>query len=173
MENEASGDQSYVSYVLMKKKLNLKDQMPVCTEKQAERMLSRSNNILEEVDIGCNVLIPIPQVDHGKGDPKNIMTIVHDKTDKGYRLDTKHGIMLGSYTKNQFELTDSLYLEPSDISIENFISLRRAVKADSLFEGQGFLKCGCCGKNRCETNRCACRKAGQMCNSPNLACKNK
>jgi hypothetical protein len=29
---------------------------------------------------------------------------------------------------------------------------------------------------RCETNRCACRKAGQMCNSrchPNLACKNK
>jgi hypothetical protein len=28
MENEASGDQSYVSYVLMKKKLNLKDQMP-------------------------------------------------------------------------------------------------------------------------------------------------
>jgi hypothetical protein len=39
-----------------------------------------------------------------------------------------------------------------------------------------FLKCGCCGKNRCETNICACRKAGQMCNSrchPNLACKNK
>lgn len=104
------------------------------------------------------------------------MAIVHEKTDKGYRLATKHGILLGSYTRNQFELTDSLFLGPSDISIENFISLRRAVKADSLFEGQGFLKCGCCGKNRCETNRCACRKAGQMCNSrchPNLACKNK
>jgi hypothetical protein len=52
-------------------------------------------------------------------------------------------------------------LGPSDISIGHFISLRRAVKADSLFEGQGFLKCGCCGKNRCETNRCACRKAGK------------
>jgi hypothetical protein len=37
-------------------------------------------------------------------------------------------------------------LGPSDISIGHFISLRRAVKADSLFEGQGFLKCGCCGK---------------------------
>jgi hypothetical protein len=36
-------------------------------------MLSRSNNILEEIDIGCNVLIPIPQVDRGKGDPKNII----------------------------------------------------------------------------------------------------
>ena len=139
-------------------------------------MLSRSNNILEEIDIGCNVLIPIPQVDRGKGDPKNIMAIVHEKPDKGYRLATKHGILLGSYTRNQFELTDSLFWGPSDISIENCISLRRAVKADSLFEGQGFLKCGCCGKSRCETNRCACRKAGQMCNSrcrSNLACKNK
>jgi hypothetical protein len=68
----------------------------VCSEKQAERMLSRSNNILEEVDIGCNVLIPIPQVDRGKGDPKNIMAIVHEKTYKGYRLTTKQGIILGS-----------------------------------------------------------------------------
>jgi len=83
---------------------------------------------------------------------------VHEKTDKGYRLATKHGILLGSYTRNQFELTDSLYLGPSDISIEHFISLRRAVKADSLFEGQAFFKCGCCGKSRCETNRCACRR---------------
>jgi hypothetical protein len=45
-------------------------------------------------------------------------------------------------------------LEKGDISIENFISLRHAVKVDSLFEGQGFLKCGCCGKNKCETNTC-------------------
>jgi hypothetical protein len=70
------------------------------------------------------------------------MTIVHEKTDKGCRLATKHGILLGSYTRNRFELTDSLYLEPSDISIENCISLRRDVKADSLFQGQGFLICG-------------------------------
>jgi hypothetical protein len=66
MVKKVSGDQSYVSYVLMKNKLNLKDQMPQSVpKKQAERMLSRSNNILEEVDIGCNVLIPIPQVDRG------------------------------------------------------------------------------------------------------------
>ena len=50
------------------------------------------------------------------------------------------------------------------------------VKKASGDQSYGFLKCGCCGKNRCETNRCACRKAGQMCNSrchPNVACKNK
>ena len=62
------------------------------------------------------------------------------------------------------------------ICTDNFISLRRTLKADSLFEGQWFLKCWCYGKNRCEKNRYASGKAGQMCNSrchPNLSCKNK
>ncbi|XP_071137214.1 uncharacterized protein [Mytilus edulis] len=144
--------------------------------KLAKRMLSRSNRVLEEVDIGCNVVIPIPVVDRGKGDPRNIMAIVHGKSEKGYRLAIKHGILLGSYTRNQFEPTDSLFLSPSAVSIENFISFRQAVKLSSICDGQGFLKCGCSGKNRCEQNRCACRKAGQLCNSrchPNLSCKNK
>jgi hypothetical protein len=53
---------------------------------------------------------------------------------------------------------------------------KQMVKKASGDQSYGFLKCGCYGKNRCETNRCACRKAGQMCNSrchPNLAGKNK
>ena len=104
------------------------------------------------------------------------MAVVHEKSDKGYRLATKHGILLGSYTRNQFEPTHALFLFPSEISADNFISFRQAVKLSSICEEQGFLKCGCSGKNRCEQNRCACRKAGQICNSrchPNLTCKNK
>ena len=138
---KTNGEEGFGRSVLCfnEKKIELeRSNATVCSEKQAGRMLSRSNDILEEVDIGCNVLIPIPQVVRGNGDPKNIMAIVNEKTDKEYRLATKHGILLGSYTRNQFELTASLFLEPSDISIENCISLRRAVKADSLFEGQGF-----------------------------------
>jgi hypothetical protein len=51
MVKKASGDPSYVSYVLMKKQIELeRSNATVCTEKQAERMLSRSNNILEEVE---------------------------------------------------------------------------------------------------------------------------
>lgn len=145
-------------------------------EKQASRMLNRSNKVLDEVEIGCSVVIPIPIVDRGKGDPRNIMAVVHEKSEKGYRLATKHGILLGSYTRNQFEPTDTLFLCPSDILSDNFISFRQAVKLSSICDGQGFMKCGCSGKNRCEQNRCACRKAGQMCNSrchPNLTCKNK
>ncbi|XP_063417383.1 uncharacterized protein LOC134699916 [Mytilus trossulus] len=144
--------------------------------KQANCMLSRSNRVLEKVDIGCNVVIPIPVVDRGKGDPRNIMAIVNGKSENGYRLATKHGILLGSYSRNQFKPTDSLFLSPSAVSIENLIYFRQAVKLSFICDGQGFLKCGCSGKNRCEQKRCACRKAGQLCNSryqSNLSCKNK
>ena len=112
----------------------------------------------------------------GKGDHKNIMTVVQSKTEKGYRLATKQGILLGSYTRNQFEPTYSLFLKPSNILADNIISFRQAVRLNSICDGQGFQKCGCSGKNRCEQNRCACRKAGKLCNSrchPNLSCKNK
>ena len=136
-------------------------------------MLDRSNKVLDEVEIGCNVVVPIPNVDRGKGNPKNIMAVVQSKTEKGYRL---QGILLGSYMRNQFEPTDSLFLKPSDILADNFISFRQAVRLNSICDGQGFQKCGCSGKNHCEQNRCACRKAGKLCNRrchSNLSCKNK
>ena len=91
-------------------------------EKQATRMLDRSNKVLDEVEIGCNIVVPIHNVDRGKGDPKNIMAVVLSKTEKSYRLATKQGILLGSYTRNQFEPTDSLFLKPSDILVDNLIS---------------------------------------------------
>ena len=104
------------------------------------------------------------------------MAVVQSKTEKGYRLATKQGILLGSYTRNQFEPTDSLFLKPSDILADNFISFRQAVKLNSICDGQEFQKCGCSSKNRCEQNRCACRKAGTLYNSrchPNMSCKHK
>ena len=113
-------------------------------------MLDCSNKVLDKVEIGCNVVVPIPNVDRGKGDPKNIMAMVQIKTEKGYRLATKQGILLGSYTRNQFEPSDSLFLKPSDILADNFISFRQAVRLNSICDGQGFQKCGCSSKHRCE-----------------------
>jgi hypothetical protein len=87
------------------------------------------------------------------------MAVVQSNTEKGYRLATKQGILLGSYTRNQFEPIDSLFLKPSNILADNFILFRQAVRWNSICDGQGFQKCGCSGKDRCEQNRCACRKA--------------
>jgi hypothetical protein len=104
------------------------------------------------------------------------MAVVQSNTEKGYRMATKQGILLGAYTRNQFEHTDSLFLRPSNILADNFILFRQAVRLNSICDGQGIQKCGCSDKNRCEQDRCACRKAGTLCNSSchlNLSCKNK
>jgi hypothetical protein len=40
--------------------------------RQANRMRNLSERILTEVEVGKNILIPIPIVDRGKGDPRNL-----------------------------------------------------------------------------------------------------
>ena len=42
-------------------------------------MRNRSKKFLTEVEIGQNVLIPIPDVDRGKGDPRNVMAVVAER----------------------------------------------------------------------------------------------
>jgi hypothetical protein len=54
-----------------------------------------NNVILTEVEIGQNVLIPIPNVDRGKGDPRNLMAVVTERVHNGYKpnlLQTEHFI---------------------------------------------------------------------------------
>jgi hypothetical protein len=54
-----------------------------------------------EVEIGQNVLIPIPNVDRGKGDPRNVMAVEAERVHNGYKLGTSGGMLLGSYTRSQ------------------------------------------------------------------------
>ena len=81
-------------------------------------MRNRSEKFLTEVQIGQNVLIPIPNVDRGKGDPRNVMAVVTERVHNGYKLGTSGGMLLGSYTSNQFELSDSLIGESRKRTIE-------------------------------------------------------
>ena len=76
------------------------------------RMLGRSNKVLDEVEVGCNIVVPFPNVDRGKGDSKNIVAVVQSKTEKGYRMATKHDILLISYMRNQFEPTRVYFFSP-------------------------------------------------------------
>jgi hypothetical protein len=56
-------------------------------------MVSSSNQMLRPIDIEDNVTIPIPNVDKGRGDPRNILCIVtHFCSDtKRYKLGILHG----------------------------------------------------------------------------------
>jgi hypothetical protein len=41
-------------------------------ERQADKMVARSNQVLQPVTVGNNVTLPVPSVDRGRGDPKDL-----------------------------------------------------------------------------------------------------
>ena len=69
---------------------------------------------------------------------------------------------------NGYKLSDSQCLDKETVDKTSAMSLRNAVRSISVCGGQGKL--------RCNTKRCACKKAAVLCNSrchPNIACNNK
>ena len=145
--------------------------------KQAERMVKRSRVEHAAGNPGDNVTIPLPLVDRGRGDPRNIMGIILDRDDNDmYRIAVRSGILKGKYSRNQFDLCTQILLTNDDVSQDKEIALRSAVQVESKFGGQGFVKCNCSGAKRCASNRCKCFQAHVKCNSrchTALACTNK
>ncbi|KAF2897346.1 hypothetical protein ILUMI_08841, partial [Ignelater luminosus] len=60
--------------------------------KQAKKMKATSDKSHPPANIGDNVTIPIPDVDKGKGDLRNIIGVILQTNDEGfYKVGTKHG----------------------------------------------------------------------------------
>ena len=145
--------------------------------RQAQRMIKRSRLEHAPGNPGDNVTVPIPLVDRGRGDPRNIMGVIIDRDSNDlYRIAVRGGMLQGKYARNQFDLCTQILLTREDVSEDSDIGLRRAVQLESKCGGQGFVKCNCSGANRCSSNRCKCFKAKVKCNSrchTSLACDNK
>ena len=47
-------------------------------ERQADKIVAGSNHVLQPVTMGNNVTLPVPSVDRGRGDPRNLMCVVTD-----------------------------------------------------------------------------------------------
>ena len=75
---------------------------------------------------GDNVTIPIPFVDRGKGDHRNIMGVIVDR----------EGILKGCYSRNQFDLCTQQLHSVEDISRDYEVGLRQAVQSESRCGGQ-------------------------------------
>lgn len=145
--------------------------------KQAERMVKRSRTINVAGNPGDNVTIPIPLVDRGRGDSRNIMGVIVDRDNNDlYVISVRAGILKGKYSRNQFDLCTQKLLTHSDVSQDQEVGLRSAVQYESRCGGQGFVRCNCSGASRCTTNRCKCFKLKVKCNSrchSSLSCENK
>ena len=149
------------------------------TTNQAERMLKRSRTNLMAADKSDSVMIPIPLVDRGRGDPRNIIAIVLNRNENDmYKLGVRKGVLKGRYSRNQFDVCQEHFLSEESVDFTKTLSLREAVISESLGGGQGFIKCNCLGEKgrKCATNKCKCFKNKLKCNSRchgSLTCKNK
>ena len=139
--------------------------------KQAQRMTKRSRLQFVPGNVGDTVTIPIPLVDRGRGDPRNILGVIVDRNENDmYKIVVKGGILNVRFARNQFDVCSQTLLTEQDVSQEQEISLRNAVQFESNCGGQGYAKCNCSGSGRCLTNRCKCFKAKVQCNSRCHAC---
>lgn len=107
-------------------------------------------------------MIPIPDVDRGRGDHRQLLGVVMFEEGGFYKLGTRHGVLNCAYTRNQFSSCENNFLSVEDVPDEE-IPLRTAANLSSIGSGQGFFKCFCKGK--CNSNKCKCKKAGVQCNS--------
>lgn len=145
---------------------------------QAERMVKRSRIEHKPGDIGDNVTIPIPLVDRGRGDPRNIMGVIIERDENDlYRIAVRAGVLSEKYSRNQFDVCVQKLFKMSDICQDKQVGLRAAVKTESKCGGQGFAKCNCAANSkRCSSNKCKCFRLKLKCNSRchgSLCCDNK
>ena len=69
-----------------------------------------------------------------------------------YKIAVKYGVLIGDYSRSQFDLCPQKLLTMNDENTESMISLREAVVRQSASGGQGFVKCNCSGTKKCTTN---------------------
>ncbi|XP_037779415.1 SCAN domain-containing protein 3-like [Penaeus monodon] len=114
---------------------------------QAERMVKRSRLDFKVGEPGDNVAVPIPAVDRGRGDPRNILGVIvnRDLDNDQYKIAVKSGVLKGQYSRNQFDLCPQRLLTEDDVNQDTAVSLREAVIAQSACGGQGFTRCNCSG----------------------------
>ena len=106
-------------------------------ETQAVQMLKRSKRTLAPAEYGDNIALPVPAVDRGKCNPKNMLGVIIAKTaENNYKIGVKSGIVKGTYSRNSLALCARKY-------IISFVSGLREGTKFLLSGGQGFFHSQC------------------------------
>ena len=139
-------------------------------------MISRSNQILRPIDIGDNVTIPIPSVDKGRGDRRNILYLVthFSSHTEQYKLGTRHGLLNSTFSMSQFMSSIFHGFSEGEVDSNTEISVREAARLQSIGDGECFAKCSC--KTGCARKTCKCARSNVSCNSRchnSNSCQNK
>ncbi|KAK9721761.1 hypothetical protein QE152_g20738 [Popillia japonica] len=105
-----------------------------------------SDSIHARVEIGDNIIIPIPDVDRAKADLRNIIGVVLQMDEQGlHKIGTKYGILDKLYCRSEFNVSKEKFLVLEEVPETN-LSLRTAAKTAALGTGQGFVRNSSCSK---------------------------
>ena len=111
--------------------------------------------------VGDNVIIPIQRPDRMTSlGQRNLLGVITGVGDSCYTIGARDGTLNNEYTRNQFDLCFSKFIQPSTVPCSS-ISQTSAMRNASLgIEGGSFCRC-----KYCKTNRYACKKAFRTCNT--------
>ncbi|XP_037776951.1 uncharacterized protein LOC119573921 [Penaeus monodon] len=93
---------------------------------QAERIVKRSRLDFKVGESGDNVAVPIPAVDCGRGDQRNILGVAvsRDLGNNQYKIAVKSGVLKGQYSRNQFDPCPQRLLTEDNVNQDTAVSLR-------------------------------------------------
>jgi len=102
-------------------------------------MVESTNKRLRPATVGDTVLVhPIPDVDRGRGDHKNVKGVITAFKDGFYSIGTEYGKLESGFTRNQFSACSEKLLDNSAVP-DNFITLREVARQSSSGTGKGFF----------------------------------
>ncbi|XP_061724387.1 uncharacterized protein LOC133530493 [Cydia pomonella] len=111
--------------------------------KQAKRMKTASDQSHPPLKVGDNLIIPIPDVDKGKADLRNVIGVVLEVTSEQlYKIGTKSGILNKLYCRSEFDGCEEKFLRQHEVPNVT-IALRTVAKNVATGTGQGYARCVC------------------------------
>ncbi|XP_043232702.1 uncharacterized protein LOC122386989 [Amphibalanus amphitrite] len=93
-------------------------------------MLRRSRCSMQEVSVGDNVRIGIPDVDRSRIENRNLICVVIQIDGDCYILGCRHGPLHGRFSRNQVDLCRAGHLSLTDVP-ERSVTVREAARAQS------------------------------------------
>ncbi|CAF1128400.1 unnamed protein product [Adineta ricciae] len=94
---------------------------------------------LADLDVGDNVLVPLPDIDRGPTDARNVLAVIMEIKNDKFKLGAEHGLINGYYSFNQISKapgTPTLLIDNINEGTQK--SLREIAKSQSITGGQAF-----------------------------------
>ena len=73
-------------------------------------MKQASEKRFKAAEIGQNVRVPIPELDRGQADHRNLVGVVLEVKDGFYKIGTKNGVLKSLYSHGQFDLCSEVFI---------------------------------------------------------------